>query len=64
MNIPIHLTEEALEEEIEAFLFYEDEQLGLGERFLIEVEEALHKLSEHPSHYSFSDETKPFGILV
>jgi hypothetical protein len=34
MSFSIHLTEEALQEEIEAFLFYEDEQTGLGERFL------------------------------
>jgi len=34
MNFPIHLTEEALQEEAEAFLFYEDQQSGLGERFL------------------------------
>lgn len=58
MSFPIHLTEEALEEEIEAFLFYEDQQIGLGERFLDEVEKSLQKLSKHPSHYSFSDETK------
>ena len=41
MNFFITLTEEALQEEIEAFLFYEDEQVGLGERFLKEVEDAL-----------------------
>jgi len=58
MNFFITLTEEALQEEIEAFLFYEDEQVGLGERFLKEVEDALQKVCEHPTHYSFSDETK------
>ena len=58
MKFSIYLTEEALHEEIEAFLFYEGEQTGLGERFLKEVETALQKVSEHPSFYSFSDETK------
>jgi plasmid stabilization system protein ParE len=58
MSFSIHLTEEALQEEIEAFLFYENEQPGLGERFLKEVEAALQKGSEHPDHYSFADETK------
>jgi len=58
MNFFIHLTEEALQEEIEAYLFYEDEQAGLGERFLKEVEDALQKVCAHPTHYSFSDQTK------
>jgi hypothetical protein len=58
MSFSVHLTEEALQEEIEAFLFYEDEQTGLGERFLNEVENVLQKISKHPTHYSFSDETK------
>lgn len=60
MSFPIYLTEEALQEEIEAFLFYEGEQFGLGERFLKEVEEVLLKVSASPTHYSFSDETKTF----
>jgi hypothetical protein len=58
MKLPIYLSEEALQEEVAAFLFYEEEQVGLGDRFLKEVEEALQKVSEHPTHYSFSDETK------
>jgi plasmid stabilization system protein ParE len=58
MKFSIYLTEEALQEEIEAFLFYENEQTGLGERFLKEVEAVLQKVSDHPTFYSFSDETK------
>lgn len=58
MSILIHLTEEALQEEIEAFLFYEDQQPGLGERFLKNLETALQKVADHPIHYSYSDETK------
>lgn len=58
MSFPIHLTEEAFLEETEAFLFYEDQQTGLGERFLKEIEVALQKVSAHPTHYSFSDKTK------
>ena len=58
MRLPVYLSEEALQEEVVAYLFYEKEQQGLGERFLKEVEEALGKVSEHPTHYSFLDETK------
>ena len=58
MNLSIYLSEEALQEEIEAFLFYEAERSGLGERFLKEVEKALQKISDHSTHYSYSDETK------
>jgi plasmid stabilization system protein ParE len=58
MSLPIYLTEEALQEEAEAYLFYEDKTGGLGERFLIEVEKTLAMIVEHPSYYSFSDATK------
>lgn len=58
MNFPIHLTREALQEEAEAYLFYEAEQSGLGERFLKQVEIALKKVLHNPTHYSFCDETK------
>lgn len=56
MNFPIHLTEEALQEEAEAFLFYEDQQSGLGERFLKEVEITMKKVSKNPTHYSFNNQ--------
>ena len=64
MNIPIYLTAEALQEEAEAYLFYEDEKEGLGERFLKEVERTLEKISTNPQHYSYSDDTKTFKDLL
>lgn len=64
MTFAIYLTEEALEEEAEAFLFYEKQQLGLGEKFLKEVESTLYKISENPTHYSFIDETKTIRDIV
>jgi uncharacterized protein YpbB len=47
MSFPIHLTEEAFQEKIEAFLFYEDQQAGLGERFLNELVALLQKVAVH-----------------
>jgi hypothetical protein len=58
MSLSIHLTEEALQEEAEAYLFYEDELEGLGERFLEEIETTLKKVSENPTYYAYSDNTK------
>lgn len=73
MSLPIYLTTEALQEEAEAYIYYEVEKDGLGERFLHEAEAVLRKVSEHPSHYSFCDGTKtirstslntfPFAII-
>ena len=73
MNYPVFLTEEALQEEADAWLYYEKESEGLGERFLREVEEFLSKITEHPTYYGYSDETKtirdvalrvfPFSII-
>lgn len=58
MNSLIYLTAEALVEEAEAYLYYEDETDGLGEKFLIEVETFLKKIAQNPTHYSYTDETK------
>ena len=58
MNLPIRLSEEALQEEAEAYLFYERRSEGLGERFFREVEETLAKVTSNPSYYTFIDATK------
>lgn len=60
MKLPIYLTAESLQEEAEAYLFYENEMEGLGEKFLKELERMLEKISTNPQHYSYSDETKTF----
>ena len=58
MSLSIHLTEEALQEEADAYLYYEEQAEGLGERFLQDVEAVLARVAEHPTYYSFSDSTK------
>lgn len=42
----------------EAYIFYEEQQSGLGERFLVSVEAAYLKLSEAPMNYGFIGEEK------
>ena len=37
----------------EAYLYYEQEQPALGERFLTELTEFYLKLQQHPTYYSF-----------
>lgn len=38
---------------IEAYIFYEKQQNGLGERFLKSLEESYYKLSQTPQYYSY-----------
>ena len=38
---------------LEAGLYYEEQQAGLGLRFLSELEIAYRKIIEHPQYYSF-----------
>ena len=58
MKYSIIISAIALQEEAEAFLYYESEAEGLGENFLQDIEMALERISEHPTHYSYSDSTK------
>lgn len=46
--IPARFLAEAMEELREAALFYEERQLGLGDRFLTEVHEAVRKIQAFP----------------
>lgn len=42
----------------EAYTFYENQQTGLGERFLDELALFYKKLERHPTYYSFVSEEK------
>lgn len=52
MAYPLELHEEAHEEYIEAYAWYEKKQKGLGDRFMNSVEKRLRQISEHPEYYS------------
>jgi plasmid stabilization system protein ParE len=56
------VTKEAHTDALEAFLYYEEKQPGLGERFLTNLEECYLSLVEHPTHYGLIDED-PLKIL-
>jgi hypothetical protein len=48
MNYRVVLKEEADEDVLKAYLWYESKQQNLGERFLNELEEYLHFLEQDP----------------
>ncbi len=43
---------------LDAYIFYETQQSGLGERFLKSVEESYKKLSQTPQYYSYINSKK------
>jgi len=58
MTYKLIITNAALQDEQEAYDYYEGIQVGLGERFLEKVEKRYADLSKHPEFYSYSDENK------
>ena len=51
MNRRITILGSAEREIEEAYLWYEGRELGLGERFLYEVDSALRRIAQYPSGY-------------
>ncbi len=47
---------EAHEDALTAFLYYDEKQQGLGEKFLDSLSKRYSDLSFHPYNYSFIDE--------
>lgn len=41
-----------------AYVWYEEKLIGLGDDFLITLENAYRKISENPTHFSFIDSNK------
>ena len=48
----------------EAYAFYEDQQIELGDRFLKELFLFYEKLKHHPTYYSFVSEEKTIRALA
>ena len=42
----------------DAYHYYEDIRVGLGDRFIESLENRYAALSEHPNYYSYSDKNK------
>ena len=49
------LSDEARQDEIEGYDYYESGTQGLGEAFLAVLEDCYFRLSKHPQAYSFTD---------
>lgn len=58
----VFVKQEAVDDAIEAYEYYEKEVPGLGERFLEALAKRYLDLSLHPSHYGFIAED-PLNIL-
>lgn len=53
MMYPVVVKEEAQQDILDAYIYYEDQQIDLGERFLKYVYETLNRVAENPQYYSF-----------
>ena len=51
MTCLYRLHEQAYEEYIEAYEWYEQKQKGLGDRFMNSVEKKLQQINEHPEYF-------------
>ena len=54
------IKEEAKQDMMDAFLYYEDKQAGLGDQFLHQVELLLKKIANTPQYFSFIDDKRIF----
>ena len=58
MDYNIIISIEAEKDTNAAYCYYENQQPGLGERFLSELSLFYDKLKQHPQYYSFTSENK------
>ena len=54
MNYSVELRDKASEEFIDAFLWYEEQRIGLGDLFERAVQNKLKHICSHPLHYKIS----------
>jgi hypothetical protein len=62
MAFNVFIKAEAYEDAVTAFLYYEEKQQGLGEKFLNALGKKYSDISLHPYNYSFIDED-PLKVL-
>lgn len=58
MSFNVILTADAIKDEADAYEYYENIRLGLGEEFLLTVETYFKTLSENPFLYAYIDNMK------
>jgi hypothetical protein len=51
MTYELILQEEASLEILEAYIYYEDAQKGLGEKFMIHLDKYLRRIQNNPQHF-------------
>lgn len=51
MSVEVHLFSRAEENISDAFRYYEDQSIGLGEIFIFHLEEVIVNISEYPEMY-------------
>ena len=51
MKFELEIKEEAFFDVREAFLYYEEQKLGLGNRFLDTLENYIERVQKFPEHY-------------
>lgn len=64
MTYNLIVTEEADNETTEAYLYYEEQQEGLGERFLYELSRRYTQLTNNPEHYGYLSAKRRVVISV
>lgn len=62
MTFNVIVKQEAHEDTIDAYNYYEEKQPGLGERFLETLLKKYQDLAEHPTFYGYIDED-PLKVL-
>jgi mRNA-degrading endonuclease RelE of RelBE toxin-antitoxin system len=58
MDYKIIISGDAENDTNDAYIYYEDIQTGLGDRFLSELVEFYQKIKSHPTYFSFVSENK------
>lgn len=58
MDYKIIISVDAENDTNHAYIYYEDIQNGLGERFLSELVEFYQKIKDHPTYFSFVSKTQ------
>ncbi len=56
MTYRVVVKEEARQDMLLAYQYYEGELKGLGDRFLSALSDRFSALAQHPDHYSFTDD--------
>ena len=57
--------DEANQEVIESYLYYEKEQVGLGERFINELDQTIHSIKLTPNGFQkFHNETRQVPLNI